>query len=760
MGTQKKQPLKACKLFALLCLFSFWNQFAFAQKPTKTENPNDQWDIKWSASDEFNGDSPDWSKWMKSSGLPNTTAWKWDNNQNAKIKDGVLELTMRQNPNNTPDGGTYFKSGILKSYNTFTYGYFEAKIKGAAIGEGVCPSFWLYSNFDYSVKNGETVYSEIDVVELQQFDWMDGHQDDIYDMDHNLHAVVMENGSGVWRRPKAYPDEQLNKFRAPWDPTKGFHIYGCEVNENEIIWYVDGAEVARKPNTLWHRPMNVTLSLGLRKPFVEFYDNRNNAIDPESSPAAKAKLSEMPTSMYVEYVRVWEKKEGGSDLETGKIYNPGFESGNLNYWTEGSGLAEINQTHVTAGNYAVKVNNGSVAQLIQLKANTTYTITADAKVTNTTASTFMGINDAATNATLKNFAFNSTAFKKGSLTFTTANAVKQYKLWFWSAGEAFVDNFNISEGGDSNVAVESVSLSSSSAQLQIGESINLQATVSPSNATNTNVSWTSSNKQVASVNNGKIVGLAQGNATITVTTADGNKTATCTIQVKSDEGGNAGGLPQAGQIIWLSTLGGDIVSLNTSSNTLEANKSQVGTLEQFRLYEQDGYFALQAVQTDKYVTTATDNTIKCGATGIYDRQKVTFSLNANKELLIKAKINNQYFAVNGQSKLIADGTTAAPFLWGVVSDGQTLRVLNNELQEGFSLYPNPYSNGLLNIELAQIQSGQLAIFDESGVVVYLRNFQNQKALKLPLSKAGLTPGLYIVKINTPSQTMVNKLLIQ
>ncbi|CAH8284228.1 glycosyl hydrolase family 16 [Mariniflexile fucanivorans] len=281
--------------------------FVYGQNPTKTTNSSDKWTIKWNASDEFNDSKPDWKKWIKTGNLPNTTAWKWDNSENVKINNGIAELTMRQNPNNAPDGETYFKSGILKSYHTFTYGYFEAKIKGTDIREGVCPSFWLYSNFDYSVGEGETVYGEIDIVELQQFDWYEGHQDDIQDLDLNLHAVVKQNGKGDWRRPKKYPNEQLNKWRAPWDPTKDFHIYGCEVNEQEIIWYVDGVEVGRKPNIYWKRPMNVTLSLGLRKPFVEFFNNRNNAINPETSPKASAKLPGMPTTMYVDYVRVWEK---------------------------------------------------------------------------------------------------------------------------------------------------------------------------------------------------------------------------------------------------------------------------------------------------------------------------------------------------------------------------------------------------------------------------------------------------------------------
>ncbi|MDF1816637.1 MAG: family 16 glycosylhydrolase [Verrucomicrobiales bacterium] len=292
-----------CSLFAL-AVFSP----VHGQMPVNSSNPSSDWKIRWSTSDEFNGHQPDWKKWIKQGGLPDTTSWKWDNVKNIAVEDGIAELTMRHNSDNESDKGTYFTSGILKSYRTFTYGYFEARIKGAALsGSGVCPSFWLYSNFDNDAPEGEVIYCEVDVVELQQYDWYQGHQDDVRDIDMNLHCVVKKNGKRNWRRPKSFAKEQLNKWRAPWDPREDFHVYGCEVSRSDIIWYIDGKEVAGKPNTLWHRPKHVALSLGLRKPFVRFENNRNNAIDPKADTEAAAILAEFPVGMLVDYVRVWEK---------------------------------------------------------------------------------------------------------------------------------------------------------------------------------------------------------------------------------------------------------------------------------------------------------------------------------------------------------------------------------------------------------------------------------------------------------------------
>lgn len=85
----------------------------------------------------------------------------------------------------------------------------------------------------------------------------------------------------------------------------------------------------------------------------------------------------------------------------------------------------------------------------------------------------------------------------------------------------------------SSVAVSSVTLSPDKITLRgIGESVQLTVTVSPSNATDKSVTFTSSNQQVATVTTeGLVKAVGEGTATITVTTRDGGKTATCAVTV-------------------------------------------------------------------------------------------------------------------------------------------------------------------------------------------------------------------------------------
>ena len=81
------------------------------------------------------------------------------------------------------------------------------------------------------------------------------------------------------------------------------------------------------------------------------------------------------------------------------------------------------------------------------------------------------------------------------------------------------------------VAVTNVTLDKATLSMKVGESDTLTATVTPTNATNQAVTWTSSNEAVATVTNGTVNAVGVGTATITVTTTDGSYTASCTVTV-------------------------------------------------------------------------------------------------------------------------------------------------------------------------------------------------------------------------------------
>jgi uncharacterized protein YjdB len=81
------------------------------------------------------------------------------------------------------------------------------------------------------------------------------------------------------------------------------------------------------------------------------------------------------------------------------------------------------------------------------------------------------------------------------------------------------------------IAVTGVSLNKLSTSITLGNFETLYPTIMPSNATNQNITWSSSNTGIVTVTNGVVIGVAVGNAVITVTTVDGNKTAACSVTV-------------------------------------------------------------------------------------------------------------------------------------------------------------------------------------------------------------------------------------
>ncbi len=88
-------------------------------------------------------------------------------------------------------------------------------------------------------------------------------------------------------------------------------------------------------------------------------------------------------------------------------------------------------------------------------------------------------------------------------------------------------------GNKENYKVTDVSLDKTSLDLEVGDSETLTATITPSDATNQKVTWTSSNTNVATVDeNGKVTAVGAGTATITATAADGSgEFATCEVTV-------------------------------------------------------------------------------------------------------------------------------------------------------------------------------------------------------------------------------------
>lgn len=180
------------------------------------------------------------------------------------------------------------------------------------------------------------------------------------------------------------------------------------------------------------------------------------------------------------------------------------------------------------------------------------------------------------------------AKKKGSTVIKVSNGYK-----------TVTKTINVVASSNIN-SVTGVKLNVTSLTISVGSNGSLSAIVSPSNATNKSVVWSSSNESVALVSSkGNVVGVSPGSAIITATTQDGNKTAMANVTVKKASSSTTGGSSTGG-----STTGG------STSNYIKVTKISINS-DDFTIKVGNtkslGYTITPSNATNKKVAWSTSN---------------------------------------------------------------------------------------------------------------------------------------------------------
>ena len=205
------------------------------------------------------------------------------------------------------------------------------------------------------------------------------------------------------------------------------------------------------------------------------------------------------------------------------------------------------------------------------------------------------------NAPNKEVSFSSNDYSKVTVSETgllTAKKEGEATIQITTIDGGFTDFcvVTVTEAEPEVIPVTGVELNFEEIDVTIGSSLSLIASVLPNNADNQNVTWSSSNEDIVSVDeNGKITGNALGEATVTVITEDGNHTASCVVSVGEEV------RPVEG------------VSLNYEQFSLYLGKSftLLATLEPYNATEQ----GLNWSSSDESVVTVEDGTINALAVG-------------------------------------------------------------------------------------------------------------------------------------------------
>lgn len=250
--------------------------------------------------------------------------------------------------------------------------------------------------------------------------------------------------------------------------------------------------------------------------------------------------------------------------------------------------------------------------------------------------------------------------------------------------------------------VESVSLNESEITLTEGNTSQLIATINPLNATNQNVTWNSTNTETASVDpTGLVTAISSGETTITVTTEDGGKTASCIVTVPV--------------IV-------ESISLNETSLSLE--EGNTFQLNAEVLPEDASNQLVEWNSTDSEIASVNET----GLVTAVSAGEATISATTN------------------------DGGKTASCIVTVSQSNVEVADISNLVSK---VYPNPATQ-ILNIQLSETESN-LSIYSVLGKVVY---FGTNVAKLTSIDVSNWTKGMYIIKIQNSDTTEILQLIVE
>jgi beta-glucanase (GH16 family) len=277
--------LKTRHYICWLAAVSLFPQGGGAQKPKAPE----EYTLVWS--DEFDGKAgspPDAAKWtydIGGSGWGNHELEYYTNRrENARIEDGKLVITARQETYVAPDGAKFnYTSARLKTQGHFSqaYGRFEARIKLPA-GQGMWPAFWMLGDNFGSIAWPKC--GEIDIME----------------------NVGKEPGSihGTLHGPNATNTTSdltaAIQLPAGQKLSDDFHVYAVEWDPSAVRFYLDANLYATFTSAQW--PSGGTWVFDHR-----FFLILNVAVGGDW-PGPPDATTSFPQTMQVDYVRVYKRK--------------------------------------------------------------------------------------------------------------------------------------------------------------------------------------------------------------------------------------------------------------------------------------------------------------------------------------------------------------------------------------------------------------------------------------------------------------------
>jgi uncharacterized protein YjdB len=312
----------------------------------------------------------------------------------------------------------------------------------------------------------------------------------------------------------------------------------------------------------------------------------------------------------------------------------------------------------------------------------------------------------------------------------------------------------------SNVAVTSVSLNPTSATLAVGGTQQLTPTVLPSNATNKSVSYASNNTGVATVNAaGLVTAVSNGTASITVTTADGNKTSTAAITVNTATG-NYFTIKNKWTNNYLYDAGANVgYGATVANNNYKWEKVAVDAT----------YFILKNVGTGDimHIENLT-GAVQCtaGSSTWWSAQWSNENVDGTW-----VRIKNRWQTgsmihienLNGSAQYAGGQNNWESAQWQFQTTSTAKKANGNteittENKSSVSIYPNPSTNKEFSIVLPELKAGEeatITVTDINGRKVLIKKLNTSAKIN-----HDLTSGIYVFTISSDAFNVSKKLIVK
>jgi hypothetical protein len=361
------------------------------------------------------------------------------------------------------------------------------------------------------------------------------------------------------------------------------------------------------------------------------------------------------------------------------------------------------------------------------------------------------------------------------------------------AATFYFDNWKLM-GEDEQVAVTGVTLNNPTLDLTVGETATLVATVAPDNATNKDVTWSGNNPAVATVDaSGVVTAVSSGNATITVTTADGGFTATSVVTVTEEqqvvgiqrlidnfETGGLGSYWEAPETTIAIVDNPEKAEPNTSDKVLRFTKTasthrqihhNIPEPHNIRVDELRG-FQFQ-VYNGGDARTMTEYFVDIRYSGsepgperwiiLADNKPVTLNqgwntVHVNVEPITSDRMIQVVRIFPNRNEAEA-GTFYFDNLKFYLVD-PAASVVDALPAPQLNVFPNPFRNGNLTIDLGSFSKndGKFMIYSITGALI--KSYQIESGTSQLVINPELTPGMYILRIEGNNKTESRRLIVR